>query len=893
MPNSHPEQVRKARDAGSARTELRSPLIDEIEDAGTSSPATRPESPMSTAENADWSYARREAVVARLNGANVNLDELRDEDLNQLYSSILKVRHSRTASSVASGDRPESRMSYMESVTEDEDDEDDYSSNSPWNRPFSGSTWSTEPTSIGDSTMTLSHPPEVEERLQAVKLEYEERIKTMTESAAEVDEVKAEKQQMQAKLKSLETQMRRYERREKGKKGVAEDDDYWDAPPLTPEQEKLARGVIAKWRTMRKVRMAEDALSQAVAIKEANVLSRELKKGASFQFVVVERDVPTSASEVIAGLGDIEEPSDPALLASPKPCIGVKVLDRRNRAIYVWSLSKLQQRLQQMRNLHQWVDKPEYAQHFAWQDPFYDSPSLPGGYSFVGSAFVSLAPLSRNLPSTSIIPIYSPYTADPLGTCQIRLKPISVSSPDSPSTPIGHGSHPSLSPFLEGSTLTFEVTVERVAGLTKADFSTVHLQIHRSSFLGSSPSIEAEDALASQAVDLDRGPSSDIKLQQTITVVLTADVQRHLSEAYAPIEVLARITSAHLDKIERWDEARDSSITSKIANMDPLRGDPLNGDVTRRPENELISEQRHDVVASVEVRELGEGGEYIPVQVVSSNSLDSGAFFLRQGLQRRFVLNLSHNSGRGWQWKRITKVSLGNVRMLDHRGRIHAATSAADVELRGMGKPRAVFTSDGTATLTFAAAWDSSVHDSPHLNRNTPANQRALVHLSFEVTADNCATPVAFDMDIAVTVQSRDARAPSKLMSLLSSSRLSSCITSVFAVRLTPIMTKNPTDLWRLDTAEKYVRGEEALAGWKPRGLSLVRDYEQVTLGKRSAADVEAAKAVFAAFELTLPSAVQGLSREEKLASVIELWKKHFGTREEVSCPASLSTWLC
>ncbi|ORY91503.1 hypothetical protein BCR35DRAFT_298679 [Leucosporidium creatinivorum] len=878
---NHPEQVRKARDAGSARTELRSPLIDEIEDAGTSSPATRPESPMSTAENADWSYARREAVVARLNGSNVNLDELRDEDLNQLYSSILKVRHSRTASSVASGDRPESRMSYMESVTEDDDDEDDHSSSSPWNRPFSGSTWSTEPTSIGDSTMTLNQAPEVEERLQAVKLEYEERIKTMTESAAEVDEVKAEKQQMQAKLKSLETQMRRYERRAKGKKGAPED-DLFDATPLTPEQERLARRVISKWRSRRKVRMAEDALSQAVAIKEANVLSRELKKGVSFQFVVVERDVPTSASEVIAGLEDIEESSDPALLATPKPCIGVKVLDRRHGAIYIWSLPKLQQRLQQMRNLHQWVDKPEYAQHFAWQDPFYESPSPPGGYSFVGSAFVSLAPLSRNLPSTSTIPIYSPYTADPLGTCRIRLKPISVSSPDSPSTPLGQGSHPSHSPFLEGSTLTFEVTVDRVAGLTKADFSTIHLQIHRSSFVGTSPTAETDDALAAEAVDLDRPPSSEIKLKQTITVVLTADVQLYLSEAYAPVEVLARITPAHLDKIERWDEARDSSTTSKIANMDPLRGDPLHGDVTRRPENELISEQRHDVVASVEIRELGEEGEYVPVQVVSSNSLDSGAFFLRQGLQRRFVLNLSHNSGRGWQWKRISKVSLGNVRMLDNRGRVHAATSAADVELRGMGKPRAVFTSDGTATLSFAAAWDSSVHDSPHLNRNTPANQRALVHLSFEVTADNCASPVPFAMDIAVTVQGRDARAPSKLMTLLSSSRLSSRITSVFAVRLTPIMTKNPTDIWRLDTAETYVRGEEALAGWKPRGLSLIRDYEQVMAGQRSAADVEAAKAVFAAFELTLPSATEGLSREERLSSVIKLWEKHFGTREEI-----------
>jgi len=109
-------------------------------------------------ENADWSYARREAVVARLNGKDVNLDALKDDDLNQLYSSILKVRHSRTSSvatSVASGDRPESRMSFLDSVTEDGDDEEG-SSIGAGSRPYSGGTWTTDPTSAGDSTMTLA-----------------------------------------------------------------------------------------------------------------------------------------------------------------------------------------------------------------------------------------------------------------------------------------------------------------------------------------------------------------------------------------------------------------------------------------------------------------------------------------------------------------------------------------------------------------------------------------------------------------------------------------------------------------------------------------------------------------------------------------------------------------
>ncbi|KAI5480411.1 hypothetical protein MNV49_000986 [Pseudohyphozyma bogoriensis] len=866
---NHPEEVRKARDAGDRVAELRSPLINGFEEreAGTSSPVTRPDSPMSTVENADWSYAFREAVVARLPGTNVDLDKLKDDDLNKLYQDILKVRHSRTGSIVSGDGRPESRMSFMDSVTEDGDDDDDDSGG--FNRPFSSSTWSTGPTSIGDSTITLSSPPEFEERLHSVKEEYED--------------VRAEKVQMEAKLKALESQMKaqkqRYETRVKQlRSGDAEEDAFFDEPPLTPEQERLARAVVVRWKRRRRVRMAEDALSQAVAIKEANVISKELKKGVTFQFVVVERDVPTSCSETIAGLADIDEEPDPVLASCPKPCIGVKVLDRRNCAVYVWSLHKFQQRLQQMRNLYKFIGT-EYSQHFSWEDPFYETPSPPGGYSFVGSAIVSLAPLSRNLPSKNQLQIFSPYTADPIGACRVRIKPLSIVNPETPGASLGQGSHPAISPFVEGSQLAFEVIVDRVSGLAKAEFSTIHLQLHPKSFFGAS--FGQDEVFTSDSIDLDQASSSELTLKETLKVSLTSEIQAFLATGYAPVEFFARIQPAHLDKIERWDEARDSVATSKVIDA-PLRGDPST-DVTRRPESELINEQLHDVLAAVEIRELGETGEYVPVPVVSVNALDAGAFFLRQGLQRRIVLKLSHTSGKGWLWKRVSKVTLGNVRMLDARGRIHAASPASDAELRPSSKSRATFGSDGTALLGFTAPWDSSVHDSPFLNRNTTAGHRALIRLKFEVESDVCSSPVVFEMDVAVTVQGRDARAPSKLMSLFNSSRLSSRISGLFAVRLKPFMTKKPNDIWRLNTAETFVRGEEVLGTWKPRGLSLIRDHDQQIQSETKAADVEAAKAVLEAFELTLPSAAEGVGRADRLGHVIDLWQKHFGTKEEIS----------
>lgn len=272
-------------------SELRSPLLNNLDELypGTSSPATRAESPLSTTEDADWSYARREAVIARLNGSEVNLDNLKDEDLNRLFADIVKVRHARGSSITSLEQRSESRMSFLGSVTEDNDhDDDEGSRGSPSTRLFSGGTWSTSATSVGDSsTLTLNIPSEfeLEERVQAVKEEYEERIKIMVESAAEAEGVQEQKKQMEDKLKNMEEEMeaqkKQYESRVKRLKGSNE--EPLDTTPLTLAQELLAREAISRWKRRRRVQMAEVALSQASTLKEA--VSK--KKSTSFNSLML------------------------------------------------------------------------------------------------------------------------------------------------------------------------------------------------------------------------------------------------------------------------------------------------------------------------------------------------------------------------------------------------------------------------------------------------------------------------------------------------------------------------------------------------------------------------------------------------------------------------------
>jgi kinesin family protein 1 len=918
--SSNPEEVRKARDKvrSNLQDQPRSPAPNGMPD-GTTPPPTRPDSPMSTmsaVEHADWAYARREAVIARLNGTDVDLDKIGDEDLERLYADIHKARSMRKGTSMG---RPESRMSYLESVDERDDDEDDMSSPSHSLRPFSGSTYTTDDTSIGGSGLTLNGTntvvdgrlkqvkDEMETQLETQRVEYEEKLHAMTQASVDVEDIKAERAQMEAKLQLVQTEMQvcvntcllhlrsltagqrqlgvqreQFARKVKKLKNAKAQVDLSDEDEVfTEEQTRLISRVLGQWRSQTRVSMAETLLSQAVLCKEANVIGRELGKHVTYQFTVVDRPplgLPTSAIDSISGLSEFDDVSDPALTAAIKPCLAVKVIDHKNKAIYVWSLDKLQQRLAVMRNLYSFIDKPSYSQHLSWEDPFYDSS--PPSHSYLGSALVSLAPPSRNLPIDTVAQIIPTYTEKPIASCRIQIIPVRIALPaSSDNTQNGDtGSSSSVSPLPTGSKISFDIVVDRVVGFSSTDFSSVHCQLRLSSFSGTTET--TDEIIPSSSVEPGSSETTVLEFRRTLVLSVTPELQRHLSSSMAPIDFFGQVRPNYLKKVEGWDESRSTRRPSQSSNGGQ-GNDHSDMFVGRLSESELVSEQKHDVVASVQIAELSADGRYTPVQLIAINSLDRGAFFLRQGIQRRIILNITHNSGRQWPWTRVSRVSLGEVRLLDSKGLLHGSWVQEPTILHASNKPVAEFRDDGTSSMSFVASWDSSTHNSPFLDRTTPSGSRALLRLGWEIEADNCEGPVVFNMDIAVTVQGRDARAPSKLMNLLSSSRVLSRTSALFAVRLTPFMTKRTSDIWRRDTSRTYVRGEESLGSWRPRGISLIDDRSKLVARGRQMAEVEATKAILAGIKQASSTNVS--DEQELLRRALSLWQKRFGTKEDVS----------
>ncbi|KAJ3556931.1 hypothetical protein NP233_g11865 [Leucocoprinus birnbaumii] len=640
--------------------------------------------------------------------------------------------------------------------------------------------------------------------------------------------------------------------------------------------------------------MAEMILTNAVAVKEANVISKELGKQVTYNFAIASGGslaAPTSAVDSIAGLDQFGDVADPILRSNTQPSVAIKVIDHKHNAIYAWSLDRLQQQLQRMHNLTTYIDRPSYTQHFSSDEPFYDSP--PPEYSFIGNALISLAPLSRKLSSSSTVPIFCRYTAEAIGSCRVDIKLVGAQLPSkyaNASSASTRASSPVPGTIPAGTKLNFFLTVDSVKGLSSHDFSAVHMQVRLSSLVGGT--VTSEEVFPSTAVEIDHASLSELKFRRSFTVVASSKVLNHLRQGYAPIEFFASLKPMYLERMERWDEMREqkqnyvssssSAYASSSSNSSSLPAPPSDSLASsprttmtsaslppmRRSENDFVVEQTHDVVAWLQICELAPDGSYTPVPVISQGSVDPGAFSLHQGLQRRIVVQLSSNSGQQLPWLEFTKVRIGNVRLLDAKSRLHDSTSKALVTLALQKEQKLEFKPDGTGALTAEALWDSSVHDSVLLNRVTAANQRIILQLTWSVAVEICQEPVQFSMDVAIAMHARDASPPSRILTFFGSNKILAKTSTLFNVKLSPPLTRSAKDLWRLDTSEKYVRGEETLGVWKPRGISVVEDYDRLITTERRAADVQPDTLVWKADDI--------------LRRSVQLWQKQFGHRGKI-----------
>ncbi|XP_061128622.1 kinesin-like protein KIF1B isoform X1 [Syngnathus typhle] len=245
---------------------------------------------------------------------------------------------------------------------------------------------------------------------------------------------------------------------------------------------------------------------------------------------------------------------------------------------------------------------------------------------------------------------------------------------------------------------------------------------------------------------------------------------------------------------------------------------------------------KYDLLVWFEISELEPTGEYIPAIVDHSGALPChGTYLLHQGIQRRITVTLIHEKGSELHWKDVRELVVGRIR---NKAEVDDGAADAVLSLNIISAKNIKSSHNSNRTFyRFEAVWDSSLHNSLLLNRVTPYGEKIYMTLSAYLELDHCIQPAIITKDICMVFYSRDAKIspPRSLRNLFGSgySKTPDCnrVTGIYELSLCKMSDSGSPGMQRrrrkvLDTSVAYVRGEENLAGWRPRGDSLILEHQ-------------------------------------------------------------------
>ncbi|XP_075459642.1 kinesin-like protein KIF1B isoform X6 [Ascaphus truei] len=327
---------------------------------------------------------------------------------------------------------------------------------------------------------------------------------------------------------------------------------------------------------------------------------------------------------------------------------------------------------------------------------------------------------------------------------------------------------------------------------------------------------------------------------------------RYVMSGYVSVTMLDELSEhAHVLSTSLQDRADQlpSFLFLPVPNCQPERAPKR--DVAATKLNPLSkpslgqSVSKYDLLVWFEISELEPTGEYIPAVVDHTGGQScQGTFLLHQGIQRRITVTIIHEKGNELHWKDVRELVVGRVRS---KAEVDEAAADAVLSLNiisakylrsSHSSSRLFLDKDMPRTFyRFEAVWDSSLHNSLLLNRVTPYGEKIFMTLSAYLELDHCIQPAVITKDVCMIFYSRDAKIspPRSLRNLFGSgySKSPDCnrVTGIYELSLCKMADTGSPGMQRrrrkiLDTSVAYVRGEENLAGWRPRGDSLILEHQ-------------------------------------------------------------------
>ncbi|KAM9037328.1 kinesin-like protein KIF1B isoform 9-T9 [Sarcophilus harrisii] len=238
---------------------------------------------------------------------------------------------------------------------------------------------------------------EMEKRLQEMEILYK---KEKEEADLLLEQQRLDyESKLQALQKQVETRSLTAE--------TTEEEEEEEEVPWTQHEFELAQWAFRKWKFHQFTSLRDLLWGNAVYLKEANAISVELKKKVQFQFVLLTDTLYSPLPPELLP-PEMEKTQDDRPF--PRTVVAVEVQDLKNGATHYWSLEKLKQRLELMREMYDRAgEMASSAQDdgeatMTGSDPFYDRFHW---FKLVGRAFVYLSNLLYPVPLIHRVAIVS------------------------------------------------------------------------------------------------------------------------------------------------------------------------------------------------------------------------------------------------------------------------------------------------------------------------------------------------------------------------------------------------------------------------------------------------------------------------------------------------------
>ncbi|XP_036971064.1 kinesin-like protein KIF1A isoform X16 [Acanthopagrus latus] len=751
---------------------------------------------------------------------------------------------------------------------------------------------------------------EMEQRLQ----ELEDQYRKEREEANNL--LEQQRLDYESKLEALQKQVDRYYPEATEEEEEPEEEVQW-----TERERELAVWSFRKWKCYQFTSLRDLLWGNAIFLKEANAISVELKKKVQFQFVLL---TDTLYSPLPPDLLPPEASKDREIRHFPRTIVAVEVQDQKNGATHYWTLEKLRQRLDLMREMYdRAADVPNNTTEdcenaMTGGDPFYDR--FPW-FRLVGRAFVYLSNLLYPVPLVHRVAIVSEkgevkgflrvavqaisadeeapdygsgvrqsgtakisfedqqYEKFQSETCSVGLSRTGISQEELRIVE-GEGQNAEMVPSADevnnntcaagadeveaplkasldapldalehlriGNVFTFRVTVLQASSIS-AEYADIFCQfnfIHRH-----------DEAFSTEPLkNTGRGPPLGFYHVQNIAVEVTKSFVDYIKTQPIVFEVFG-----HYQKQPFLPLCKDVISPLRPCRRQFPRVMPLSKPVPATKLTAMTRPQagpchsKYDLMVFFEICELEANGDYIPAVVDHRGGMPChGTFLLHQGLQRRVTVTIVHESGGDIEWKDIRELVVGRLRNTPEADETIIDPNILSLNILSAGyvrplqddrqfldsdMPSISLELDHRTFYRFEAAWDSSMHNSLLLNRVTPYGEKIYMTLSAYLEMENCTQPAVITKDICMVFYSRDAKlsASRSIRNLFGTGSLRAAdgnrVTGVYEVSLCNLADAGSPGMQRrrrrvLDTSVAYVRGEENLAGWRPRSDSLILDHQ-------------------------------------------------------------------